>query len=125
VPIDRNPTLPVALDEEARRLLWRCRRGMKELDVLLERFARRELPGASPQQRHTLTRLLELPDPVLVDYLLGQAIPPDPELARLVGRIAIQSTVDRANADRAAGSISDPMADLTPVRHDRPSKSRS
>jgi succinate dehydrogenase flavin-adding protein (antitoxin of CptAB toxin-antitoxin module) len=74
---------------------------MKELDVLLERFARRELPGASPLQRQTLTRLLELPDPVLVDYLLGQAISPDPELASLVGRIAIQSTVDRANADRA------------------------
>jgi succinate dehydrogenase flavin-adding protein (antitoxin of CptAB toxin-antitoxin module) len=97
---------------------------MKELDVLLERFARRELPRASAEQRQTLTRLLELPDPVLVDYLLGQAIPPDPELASLVSRIAIQSTVDRADADRAAGGLPDPMADLTPVRHDRASKSR-
>ena len=76
------------LDTEARRLLWRCRRGMKELDVLLERFARRELPEASPQQRQALSRFLELPDPMLVDYLLGQAIPPDPELAELVRRIA-------------------------------------
>jgi antitoxin CptB len=81
-----QPTTP--LDAEARRLLWRCRRGMKELDVLLERFARRELPNASPEQRQTLERLLELPDPVLVDYLLGQAIPPDPMLAELVQRIA-------------------------------------
>jgi antitoxin CptB len=76
------------LDLEARRLLWRCRRGMKELDVLLERFARRELPGASPRQRRALGRFLELPDPMLVDYLLGQAIPPDPELVELVRRIA-------------------------------------
>jgi antitoxin CptB len=75
------------LDAEARRLLWRCRRGMKELDVLLERFARRELPCASPQQRRVLGRFLELPDPMLVDYLLGQAIPPDPELADLARRI--------------------------------------
>ena len=139
MPTDSNPTLPPALDEEARRLLWRCRRGMKELDVLLERFARRELPAATSEQRQTLTRLLELPDPELVDYLLGQAIPPDPELASLVGRIAIQSTVDRANAERAAaerahvdqaqadrapGWPPDPMADLTPVRHDRAPKSR-
>jgi antitoxin CptB len=79
---------PVLLDTEARRLLWRCRRGMKELDVLLERFARRELPSASPRQRQVLGRFLELPDPMLVDYLLGQAIPPDPELAELVQRIA-------------------------------------
>ncbi|MGH8260259.1 MAG: succinate dehydrogenase assembly factor 2, partial [Steroidobacteraceae bacterium] len=26
------------------RLLWRCRRGMKELDLLLERFAREDYP---------------------------------------------------------------------------------
>ena len=82
------------LDAEARRLLWRCRRGMKELDVLLERFARRELPTASPEERRTLDRFLELPDPVLVDYLLGQATPDDAELARLVQRIA--ASVPRA-----------------------------
>ena len=76
------------MDAEARRLLWRCRRGMKELDVLLERFARRELPAASPEERSALARFLELPDPLLVDYLLGQAIPPDAELAGLVRRIA-------------------------------------
>ena len=80
--------LTPALDAEARRLLWRCRRGMKELDVLLERFARRELPTATPEERRTLDRFLELPDPVLVDYLLGQAIPDDAELVRLIQRIA-------------------------------------
>jgi antitoxin CptB len=75
------------LDAEARRLLWRCRRGMKELDVLLERFARGALPSASSEQRDTFARFLDLPDPVLVDYLLGQATPPEPELAGLVERI--------------------------------------
>lgn len=80
--------LAPTLDAEARRLLWRCRRGMKELDVLLERFARLELPTATPEERRTLERFLELPDPVLVDYLLGQAIPDDTELVRLLQRIA-------------------------------------
>ncbi len=80
-----NPN--ATLDPDARRLLWRCRRGMKELDVLLERFARRELPGCGPEQRRTLARLLEFPDPELVDYLLGQAIPPEAGLAELVLRI--------------------------------------
>ncbi|MGH8209693.1 MAG: succinate dehydrogenase assembly factor 2 [Steroidobacteraceae bacterium] len=79
---------PGTLDLEGRRLLWRCRRGMKELDILLERFAHDELPGASPEQRSTLARFLELPDPVLADYLLGQVIPPEPELAELALRIA-------------------------------------
>jgi antitoxin CptB len=77
----------VSLDAEGRRLLWRCRRGMKELDVLLERFARRELPSASAERRAVLARFLELPDPVLIDYLLRHVIPPEPELAELAARI--------------------------------------
>ncbi len=84
---------PVASDREGRRLLWRCRRGMKELDVLLERFVRRELPPPGSPERERLTRLLELPDPTLAQLLLGPPRPPagdpaDPELERLVRRIA-------------------------------------
>ncbi len=75
------------IDTEARRLLWRCRRGMKELDIVLERFARAELPVASAGQRQILARFLELPDPLLAEYLLGNGIPPEPELAELARRI--------------------------------------
>ena len=75
------------LDEEGRRLLWRCRRGMKELDVLLERYVRSRLPNASPEERQTLTWLLELPDPVLADYLFGHTPVSDPRLAHLVAAI--------------------------------------
>ena len=87
------PPLP---DADARRLLWRCRRGMKELDVLLERFAKGMLPTASPEERRVFERLLQLPDPMLVDYLLGQVIPEDAELARLLQRIV--ASVPRAGA---------------------------
>jgi antitoxin CptB len=75
------------LDEEARRLLWRCRRGMKELDVLLERYVRSRLPESSSDERQALTWLLELPDPLLSDYLFGHATAPDPRLAGLVAVI--------------------------------------
>ena len=75
------------MDEEARRLLWRCRRGMKELDVLLERYVRLCLPEASADERQLLARLLELPDPLLVDYLFGHAAAPEPQLAGLIAAI--------------------------------------
>lgn len=82
---------PADPDPEGRRLLWRCRRGMKELDVLLDRFARRELPPAGSPERQRLERLLELPDPALAELLLGGspggAELADPELARLLQRI--------------------------------------
>lgn len=76
-------------DVAARRLLWRCRRGMKELDVLLERYAARELPRASPEERALLAQLVALPDPVLADYLLAGAAPTPAHapLKRLIERI--------------------------------------
>jgi antitoxin CptB len=70
------------------RLLWRCRRGLKELDLLLERFARERFAGESPPLQGAFERLLELPDPVLVELLLGPAdsapsFPGDPDLERV------------------------------------------
>ena len=79
--------MAAVLDAEGRRLLWRCRRGLKELDVLLERYAAAALPDASPAERAVLARLLELPDPQLAGYLLAGAVPADPQLAALAGRI--------------------------------------
>lgn len=93
----------VILDTEARRLLWRCRRGMKELDVLLERFARTELPSASREQREIFARFLELPDPMLVDYLLGQEIAPEPELAELARRISASPAAVPAMLEETRG----------------------
>jgi succinate dehydrogenase flavin-adding protein (antitoxin of CptAB toxin-antitoxin module) len=60
---------------------------MKELDVLLERYVRSRLREASSEERQALTRLLELPDPVLSDYLFGHATAPEPPVAGLVAAI--------------------------------------
>jgi antitoxin CptB len=87
-PCPQSPgTSPATDDAQTRRLLWHCRRGMKELDVLLERFVREALSGASREERGALAELLALPDPVLQGYLLGGEVPVEPQLARLVGRI--------------------------------------
>ncbi len=76
-----------ATNRELRRLQWRCRRGMQELDVVLGRFAGQALPGASPQERRLFERLLGLPDPLLAEYLLGGVPPAEPEFRGLTGRI--------------------------------------
>ena len=75
------------MDTEARALLWGCRRGMKELDVLLERYAAAVLPRAGADERRLLARLLDHPDPELAGYFLGGEVPPEPEMAGLVKRI--------------------------------------
>ena len=75
------------------RLLWHCRRGMKELDLLRERFARESSGSVSPGLKGAFERLLELPDPVLVELLLGPAesapsFSADPELEQVAALVA-------------------------------------
>jgi succinate dehydrogenase flavin-adding protein (antitoxin of CptAB toxin-antitoxin module) len=60
---------------------------MKELDVILERYVRSHLLSASAAERQVLTDLLELPDPILADYLLGPAVSSDSRVTRLIAAI--------------------------------------
>jgi succinate dehydrogenase flavin-adding protein (antitoxin of CptAB toxin-antitoxin module) len=60
---------------------------MKELDVLLGRYAAATLPQADAAERRLLARLLDRPDPELAGYLMGGEAPPEAEMAALVMRI--------------------------------------
>ena len=66
------------------QLAWNCRRGMKELDLLLLRYLDLRWPQAPARERTVFASFLELPDPVIASYLLGGAESPDPELQELV-----------------------------------------
>ena len=68
------------------KLRWRCRRGMKELDVLLARYVDERFCAASSLEQEAFRRLLETQDAVLYDYCLGSERPP-PEFAALIERI--------------------------------------
>ncbi|MBV6423908.1 MAG: FAD assembly factor SdhE [Steroidobacteraceae bacterium] len=74
-------------DPEVSRLRWRCRRGMKELDLLLGRYLESAYAAASSHERAVFARFLELPDPELAAYLLGGVTPAAPDFARLVHRV--------------------------------------
>jgi antitoxin CptB len=63
---------------------WRCRRGKKELDVLLGRFLERHLATLDAAQRAALERLLALEDDDLLDQVLGRAAPADADTAAVL-----------------------------------------
>ena len=75
---------------EFRRLEWRCRRGMKELDLLLLRYLRERHAGASSNERAAFVEFLELPDPDIARYLIAGDVPTDPRHAALC-RAVLQS----------------------------------
>jgi len=74
-------------DPELNRLRWRCRRGMRELDVLLERYLADRWPTAPAESRAAFRALLELPDPELAALLLGKTVTPFSGITRLVAEI--------------------------------------
>ena len=74
-------------DPELNRLRWRCRRGMRELDVLLERYLSRCWPTAPPERRAAFRALLELPDPELAGLVLGKSVTPVSVITLLVAEI--------------------------------------
>ncbi|MHB8478504.1 MAG: FAD assembly factor SdhE [Steroidobacteraceae bacterium] len=80
------PPLPPAHPAEHGKLRWRCRRGMKELDVLLTRYVNERFCGASILEQDLFKELLESEDSVLYGYCLGVEKPP-PRFAALIGRI--------------------------------------
>jgi antitoxin CptB len=72
--------------EDLGKLRWRCRRGMKELDVLLERYVDERFGTASAPEQEAFRLLLEAQDTVLYAYCLG-AQPVPPQLKALIARI--------------------------------------
>ena len=50
--------------------------GTKELDLLLGNFADRELDAMTADQVDRYEELLEVPEPVMTDWLMGRGTPP-------------------------------------------------
>ena len=57
------------------RLKWRCRRGLLENDLFVERFFRRHESGMTLDQAQGLQVLMDLSDNDLLDLLLARKEP--------------------------------------------------
>lgn len=74
-------------DAQLRRLRWRCRRGMRELDQLLLRYLDGPWATDSEDQQQVFLRLLDTEDDTLWRWFLGYEAPQDVEIASLIARI--------------------------------------
>ena len=74
-------------DTELRKLRWRCRRGMRELDQLMLRYLEREWTRDSEEGRAVFLRLLDTEDDKLWRWFMGYEACADAELSALIARI--------------------------------------
>ena len=76
LPAGSNPAGEALLDERAlSKLRWRCRRGLLENDLFVDRFFRTWGEALTVQQAQGLTALMDLSDNDLLDLLLGRREP--------------------------------------------------
>lgn len=66
--------------KEFERARWRCRRGLLELDIILQRFMDQHYAQLDPQELEQFERLLSLPDNDLWDLIAAKQINRDSDL---------------------------------------------
>ena len=83
-PAKPDPRRPLddrrVTDAELSKLRWRCRRGLLENDLFIERFFARHADGLTVGQAAGLEALMDLSDNDLLDLLLARR-EPDASLA--------------------------------------------
>jgi len=66
---------------------WQCRRGMLELDLLLNNFVDKQSNTLTDQQKQSFELLLSYPDQTLLDLLLGNTVSSDVLISEIIEQI--------------------------------------
>ena len=66
---------------------WKCRRGMLELDLLLKAFLEQGYQDLDDRAQQRFDEMLDYPDAVLLEWLMGRIRPTDKDVAQLVEKI--------------------------------------
>lgn len=72
---------------ELSQLRWQCRRGMRELDILLTRYLEGPFAASSAEEKGAFYELIALSDPDLAGYLLRNERSNKPLQQRVVATI--------------------------------------
>ncbi len=74
-------------DKTLERLRWQCRRGMLELDIVLQRFLNNDYQHLNDREKHTFAKLLEEADVNLLAYFNQTKKCPDSELNQFIRKL--------------------------------------
>ncbi len=74
-----------------KEVLWKCRRGTKELDILMSNFYHSFYKTANDRQKEGFIKLLSLEDPIIYDLLLNKISLKDIEVNEIADMIRTMS----------------------------------
>ena len=80
------------------RLYWACRRGMLELDFLLQPFVKQHYDGLTEVDKTTFQRLLACDDPQLFAWFMQAEPCRDPSLAEMIDKVRMSAHPAKATS---------------------------
>ena len=75
------------MSEKKSRLLWRCRRGIKEMDIIFQDFINHSYDQLTDDKKNTFSRLLDEQDLDILNWIMGKDKPYDNELVNIINII--------------------------------------
>lgn len=69
---------------EERKVIYRARRGLKEIDVYFDPYVRNYYLAASPEEKVLFAELVEQEDPDLLDWFMEVGEPPRAEIKTFI-----------------------------------------
>ena len=72
---------------ETSAVLWRCRRGIREMDLLLQQFVTNQYSDLSEKEKQAFLDLLDESDLDIMDWIMERKEPVSTDFKSLVGKI--------------------------------------
>ena len=72
---------------ERSKLIWRCRRGMREMDILFTDFIDQHYDRLSEDEKESFSKLLDEADLDILNWIMGKGAPQSDELMHIVSII--------------------------------------
>ena len=84
-----TPTLTIYNNpaEEIPRLKWLCRRGVKELDIIMSHYLEYSFLDAPASEQKAFRELLQIEDPILFQLIVGKEKSLDAEQNKLLAQL--------------------------------------
>ena len=75
------------MSDKKSRLLWQCRRGIKEMDIIFQDFINHSYDQLTDDEKNAFSRLLDEQDLDILNWIMGKDKPYDNELVNVINII--------------------------------------
>lgn len=75
---------------EERKVIYRARRGLKELDIYFDPYVKNQYLNTSAEEKALFAELVDQEDPDLLDWFMAVSEPENPELMDLIAKMKSQ-----------------------------------